>query len=126
MTNPSLLQRIEGTAWLAAAVFAFDASGWSWWWFAMLLLVPDLSMLGYLAGNRAGAAAYNAIHLTVGPAALLAYAWIDGNAAALALGAIWLAHTGMDRLSGYGFKLEAGFEHTHLGLIGRARRAAKA
>ena len=32
----------------------------------VLFLVPDVSLLGYLAGPRVGAAAYNAIHTTFG------------------------------------------------------------
>ena len=35
--------------------------------FAMLLLLPDLAMLGYLAGPAIGARAYNAAHSVVGP-----------------------------------------------------------
>jgi len=32
---------------------------------------------------------------------------------------IWVAHIGFDRLVGYGLKYGAGFNYTHLGLIGR-------
>ena len=41
---------------------------------------------------------------------------------AFGLAAIWAAHIGFDRLLGYGLKLETGFEQTHLGPIGKARR----
>jgi hypothetical protein len=124
MTDPTLVQRLEGAAVLVAAGFAFDASGWSWWWFAALLLAADVSMAGYLAGPRLGAAVYNTGHMLVGPAALLAWAWAGGPAAALAIGAVWLAHIGMDRAFGYGLKHADGFHHTHLGLIGPTRRGA--
>ncbi len=30
--------------------------------FVVLILAPDLSMLGYLAGSRVGAAVYNVVH----------------------------------------------------------------
>jgi hypothetical protein len=123
MTDPTLVQRLEGAAVLVAAGFAFDASGWSWWWFAALLLAADVSMAGYLAGPRLGAAVYNTGHMLVGPAALLAWAWAGGPAAALAIGAVWLAHIGIDRAFGYGLKHADGFHHTHLGLIGPRRRA---
>ena len=120
MTNPTLVQRLEGAAWLAAAVFAYDASGWAWWVFIVLLLSPDLSMVGYLAGDRVGALAYNLGHTLVGPAALLAWWWADGPTWARALGAGWLAPIGRDHAFGYGLKLREGFQHTHLGRIGRA------
>lgn len=126
MTNPTVVQRIEGAALLIAAAFAFDASGWSLWWFALLLLAADVSMLGYLAGPRAGAAVYNAGHMLLGPAALLAWSWAGGPATALAVGAVWLAHIGMDRAFGYGLKHGDGFHHTHLGLIGPGRKAEAA
>ena len=36
-----------------------------------------------------------------------------------ALGALWLAHAGFDRLFGYGLKSTRGFGITHLGTIGK-------
>ena len=85
----------------------------------MLLLAPDLSFLGYLAGPKAGAAAYNALHTTLGPLAMLAAAWMLAAPLWLAIGGIWLAHVGIDRLLGYGLKYASGFDATHLGKIGR-------
>jgi hypothetical protein len=122
VTDPTTVQRLEGAALLAAAVFAFDASGWPWLWFWVLLLAADVSMVGYLAGPRAGAAVYNLGHMLAGPAALLAWAWAGGPVAALAVGAVWLAHIGLDRAFGYGLKHADGFHHTHLGLIGPRSR----
>ena len=34
----------------------------SWWGFALLLIVPDMSMVGYLRGPRLGAIVYNVAH----------------------------------------------------------------
>jgi hypothetical protein len=119
MHDPTFVQRAEALALLVAAVLAFDAAGWSWWWFAALLLAADVSLVGYLAGPKVGAAVDNSGHSLIGPAALLAWSFAGGPAAALAWGAIWLAHIGMDRALGYGLKHADGFHHTHLGLIGR-------
>lgn len=121
MNDPIKIQRLEGAALLVAAVAAFDAAGWSWWWFAGLLLAPDLSMVGYLAGSSIGAAVYNLGHTLAGPTALLAWWFFGGPTTLLALGAIWLAHIGMDRAVGYGLKHPDRFEHTHLGMIGQHR-----
>ena len=123
MDNPVIVQRLEGAAILAASVFAFHASGWSWWWFAGLLFAVDVSMVGYLVGPKVGAAVYNSMHSLIGPSALLAWWALDGPWFSLALGAIWLAHIGMDRAFGYGLKHADGFHHTHLGLIGPAKRS---
>jgi hypothetical protein len=121
MSDPIRIQRIEGAALLVAAVAGFEVAGWSWWWFAALLLAVDISMVGYLAGPKVGAATYNLGHALIGPAALLTWWLLDGSAAVLALGSIWLAHIGMDRAFGYGLKHADRFEHTHLGMIGRNR-----
>lgn len=63
MTNPILLQRLEGLVLLLAALTLYAQLEQSWWLFLILLLAPDLFMLGYLAGPRAGAALYNFGHL---------------------------------------------------------------
>jgi Domain of unknown function (DUF4260) len=112
--------RLEGAAALAAAVALYAQAGFSWPLFALLILAPDLAMLAYLIGPRAGAAAYNLVH-TYALALPLALAgfWLS-SPIALALGLIWIAHIGMDRMLGYGLKYASGFRDTHLGRIGRA------
>lgn len=106
--------RLEGLAHLGLGLVLFAGTGQGWGLFAALLLVPDLSMVGYLAGPRPGARLYNLGHSFVGPALLLAAGWAWGAELALALGAIWWSHIGADRLLGYGLKSETGFAHTHL------------
>jgi len=111
--------RLEGLAAFAAAVALYAHAGFSWWIFAALILAPDLAMLGYLAGPRAGAAAYNLVH-TYALALPLALAGFFLSApAASAVGLILVAHIGMDRALGYGLKYAAAFGDTHLGRIGR-------
>jgi hypothetical protein len=116
--------RIEGAAVLVAVLTAYAASGSSWLLFIGLLLVPDLSMLGYLAGPRIGAMSYNAAHLYAWPALLLA-GWGAGLAVwTLAPGLVWAAHIALDRALGYGLKEPDSFQHTHLGWIGGASAPA--
>ena len=116
---PLLLLRVEGAALAVTAVAAYAQFGPSWWLFALLLLVPDLSMLGYLASPRVGALVYNALHTTLGPLALLLVGALAGGTMTVAVALIWLAHVGLDRALGYGLKYPDGFGHTHLGTIGR-------
>lgn len=107
--------------WLVAivAIVLFRLTGVSWWVFALLILAPDLSMVGYLAGPRAGAAAYNAFHTLVFPVLLaLAGIWFE-QPVAVAVGLVWVAHIAVDRALGYGLKLPTDFRDTHLGRIGR-------
>jgi hypothetical protein len=112
--RPKLLLRLEGVAMLACAVAAYATLDASWTLFVAAFLAPDLSMLGYLAGPRIGAAAYNGAHTLLAPAACAALAFV-GVPLALPSAAIWLGHIGFDRALGYGLKYEAGFAFTHLG-----------
>jgi hypothetical protein len=112
------LLRLEGVALLLVAITVYARSGSSWALFAALFLAPDLSLLFYVFGARAGAVAYNAAHSTLAPLAL-AFAGIALALPTLPVAAIWLAHIGFDRALGYGLKYADAFSHTHLGTIGR-------
>src|SRR5262245_46967782 len=117
--GPRAILHVEGAVAGLAALVAYGHLGGSWAVFAALFLVPDLSMLGYLAGRRIGAISYNAAHSTIGPAFVAAVA-LAAHVPFLLLGAcIWLAHIGFDRMLGYGLKYGSGFGHTHLGGKGR-------
>lgn len=118
--SPRLILRLEGAALLAAALFGYWMTGASWWLFAVLFLVPDVSFTAYLANPRVGAAAYNAVHSTVGPILLGLYGLWFGPTLAIAVALIWLAHCGFDRLLGYGLKYPTAFQDTHLGRIGKS------
>jgi len=115
---PRLLLRLEGLALFVLATAAFAHMGFSWWLYAALFFVPDLSFAAYTAGPRSGAVAYNALHSTLGPALLAGAGWLSDNLLCLALAAIWAAHIGFDRMLGYGLKYSSGFNDTHLGRIG--------
>jgi hypothetical protein len=114
--------RVEGIAVLTISVLFYRELGASRIVFAVLFLVPDLSMLGYLGGSRSGAAIYNVAHTYVFPLALLAIGVFAGHRTAAAYALIWIAHIGFDRLLGYGLKYPTAFGETHLGRIGRALR----
>jgi hypothetical protein len=119
--EPRAWLRFEGLALFAAAVWAYSRTGVGWPVFALLFFAPDLSLLGYLAGPRIGAALYNLLHSTVGPLALGGAGLATGHWALAGVAAIWLAHVGFDRALGYGLKHPGGFALTHLGRIGRLR-----
>ena len=82
--------------------------------FGVLLLAPDLSMLGYLAGPQVGAAIYNTFHTYAMPAVVGALGMIFANPLMVAVALIWFAHIGMDRTLGYGLKYPSSFNDTHL------------
>ncbi|WP_370400996.1 DUF4260 domain-containing protein [Sulfitobacter sp. JB4-11] len=107
----------EGLALGLGALIAFGMTGGSWLMFALLILVPDLAMLGYLAGKRAGALSYNLAHSTLIPWALLGLAYWTASPLMIHLGLIWMAHIGLDRAIGYGLKYASGFKDTHLARV---------
>jgi hypothetical protein len=114
------LLRLEGLALFVAMLVLYSYRGGPWWLFAVLFLAPDLSFAAYLAGARIGSVAYNAVHTTVVPAALLIAGVALDQSLTLSIAIIWLAHVGIDRALGYGLKYSDAFNHTHLGRIGKA------
>ena len=117
--GPKYLLRAEGLAVLALAAVLYWRGGFSWILFAILFLVPDVSMLGYLINPRIGAYCYNAVHTYVGPLLLALIGLFANVPICVAIALIWVAHIGFDRLLGYGLKYPTAFTDTHLGKIGR-------
>jgi hypothetical protein len=112
--------RVEGLAAFGAGLVLFGSSGGDWLVFLLLILLPDVSVIGYLAGPRVGAFTYNLLHnWAPGFGALIIGLWLDAPVALL-VAAVLIAHVGMDRALGYGLKLPSAFGDTHLGHIGRA------
>lgn len=112
------LVRTEELVLFLWAIFLFAQLPYAWWWFPALLLLPDLGMLGYLAGNRIGAWTYNLAHhrgIAIGIYLLGVYLSVPLWQLA---GIILFAHSTMDRVMGYGLKYEKGFKYTHLGELG--------
>jgi hypothetical protein len=116
---------LEGLTLFAGMTLLYGFWGGPWWVYAVLFLAPDISFLGYLAGPKAGAIAYNAAHSYMVPMALLTAGFGFAPSLLLAVAMIWLAHIGFDRALGYGLKYSAGFGFTHLGRIGKAARTSK-
>ena len=125
----TVILRSEALAAFLAGVGLWLMNGGSIVWLVPVLLLPDVSMLGYVAGSRFGAITYNLVHnWTLALAVLAAGWWLKWDPVLLA-GAVVLAHVGMDRTLGYGLKFSTDFRNTHLGRIGpdspkNAQRAA--
>jgi hypothetical protein len=111
--------RAEGAVLLAGATLFYLIADASWELFALLFFAPDLGLLGYLLGPKTGAAAYNALHSTIGPLALVMVGVLLLWPLAGPIALIWLAHIGCSRALGFGLKYGDGFRLTHLGPIGK-------
>jgi Domain of unknown function (DUF4260) len=121
--STTIIIRLEYAATTIFSLLAYIYLQGPWWLFAVLFLVPDLSMLGYLAGPRVGANAYNLVHTSVLPLALIVIGIVSSTPIATLIGLIWFFHITWDRTLGYGLKLPTSFNDTHLGRIGRDARA---
>lgn len=102
------------------SIFIFSKLEFAWWWFPALLLVPDLSMIGYLVNPMVGAFCYNFVHHK--GVALIVYVFgiILANPNLQLAGIILFGHSSMDRIMGYGLKYNDSFNNTHLGVIGKS------
>lgn len=113
--------KAEELAQLIIAIMALTCFplGIPWWLWPVLFLAPDLSMLGYLAGAKAGAVCYNLAHHKGLSIMIIIAGWSLHLPAMVVSGLLLFAHSSFDRMLGYGLKFGDSFQHTHLGTIGK-------
>ena len=114
----SLILRSEALAAFVGGVAIWLYAGGSPLSLVAALLVPDVSMVGYLANSRVGALGYNVVHNWTLALLVLGLGWWLAIDPMVLVGALLVAHVGMDRALGYGLKLPTDFRDTHLGRIG--------
>lgn len=114
--NKNLLHG-EGLAVLALSLYFYEINQFSWILFFILLLAPDISMIGYLLNNKIGAMFYNLFHTYIIAIIIILFGVLLSSPTVLAIGLIWSAHIGMDRMIGYGLKYPTRFKDTHLNRV---------
>lgn len=110
--------KLEELLMFCLGIFLFNQLHFVWWWFLVLILLPDIGMLGYLVNSKIGAITYNIFHhkaIAIGIYLLGIFTKID---LIILIGIILFSHASMDRLFGYGLKYNNSFNNTHLGIIG--------
>lgn len=112
------LLRLEEVAQFALAIFLFSQLPYAWWVFPACILLPDISILAYIAGPKIGAMVYNFFHHKLVGIVLiiLGYALIEPIIGLI--GIILFGHSAMDRIFGFGLKYQDNFKNTHLGKMG--------
>jgi uncharacterized membrane protein YGL010W len=110
--------QLEEVAMLGISIYALYLLKVEWWFYLLLLLAPDVSMLGYLAGNKIGAITYNLFHHKTVAIILFMIGFINQTWIIQVTGIILFGHSSMDRMLSYGLKYFTGFKYTHLGEIG--------
>jgi len=110
-----------GTVLLSFSIFLY--SGFPAWLYPALIFLPDISMVGYLVGSKAGAYLYNFFHHQGIAILVLIAGYLLAADYAIATGLILLGHSALDRILGYGLKYNDSFNHTHMGWIGKKKEA---
>ncbi|MFY7908825.1 MAG: DUF4260 domain-containing protein [Emticicia sp.] len=110
---------LEEIAQFLLGIFLFSRLDFAWWWFPALILVPDLSMVGYLINPKIGAWLYNFFHHKLLAVIVFVLGYCVDSQYVILAGVILFAHSAMDRIFGYGLKYEDAFSNTHLGKIGK-------
>lgn len=114
---PKILLHLEGLAVLLVCLLLYQMGDFSWLMFILLLFTPDLAALGYLINIRTGAIAYNIVHTYIFSLTLVLLGFLLVHALLLAIGLIFTAHIGLDRLCGFGLKYPTKFKDTHLNRV---------
>jgi hypothetical protein len=114
------LIKLEEAAMLALSIYALYFLKVEWWYYLILFIGPDISMVGYLVSNKIGAICYNLFHHKLIGITLLVIGIFSSNWSLEVIGLIIFGHSSMDRMFGYGLKYFEGFKFTHLGKIGKS------
>lgn len=131
------LLRLEELAQFGLCLGLLISADVPWWLYLLLMVGPDIGMLGYLVNTYIGAITYNALHhkgvalLCIGTSVGLQLLraehsfWVDWNLGLAFVGLILYGHASLDRIFGYGLKFGDNFHHTHLGWIGKHQQQAE-
>ncbi|MFW5702846.1 MAG: DUF4260 family protein [Candidatus Dojkabacteria bacterium] len=99
---------------LVFSYFSLEALDWAVLIFLLLLLAPDIGMLGYAISTEGGAFTYNLTHHL----GLAGFGFLVGVVLEIdllqAVAAAVIAHSFFDRSFGLGLKYLDSFKHTHL------------
>ena len=113
------LIKLEELVLFILGIVFFAQLHFAWWWFLVLILLPDIGMLGYLINEKSGAIIYNVFHHRGLAVLICFFGHLQGIPMLELAGIILFAHIAMDRIFGYGLKYYKGFVYTHLGVIGK-------
>ena len=124
------LLRLEELAQFLLILLVLVMKGAARWVYPLLLLGPDIGMVGYLVGTRTGAFTYNLTHhkgialllMLIGLVVEMANMLANVQSGYFLAGLILYGHSALDRMLGFGLKFGDHFQHTHLGWIGGYRK----
>jgi hypothetical protein len=113
LSLPRIFLHIEGASIFLFSIVVYYYISGNWLLFILLLLAPDIFMIGYLKDPNLGSIVYNIGHIYLWPGLIVLLGLFLNNFLLIQIGIIWLAHIGMDRMTGYGLKYPTKFKDTH-------------
>ncbi len=119
MTTMQKVIKVEEVFMFVIAIWAYSQLHFSWWLFMVLILLPDIGMIGYLFNSKVGAITYNICHHKGLAIVIFLIGFYIHIPVIQLIGIILYGHASMDRIFGYGLKYFDNFKHTHLGIIGK-------
>lgn len=108
------LIRLEEMMIFVLSGYLFSLLDYGWWLFLVLLLTPDLGMMGYAINKKIGAIIYNIVHHRGLQLMIYFIGLMLDLRIMMLIGVILFAHSSLDRVFGYGLKYKDDFKHTHL------------
>lgn len=108
------LIKLEDLGFFLLSLYFYHETGHSWWLYLVLILLPDIGMVGYAANTRTGAVIYNIFHHRGLSVFLVLSGWVFMEEYLALTGIILLSHASLDRIFGYGLKYRDDFKHTHM------------
>jgi len=115
-----ILLKLEELFMFGLSIFLFSKLDFAWWWYPVLLLTPDLSLIGYLVSPQIGAVIYNFGHHKALGIGIFVIGIILISQPMQVAGLILFGHSSMDRMLGFGLKYSDSFQPTHLQTIREA------
>ena len=94
-TRTATTLKLEGAAVAVASGAVYQMSDGSWLLFALLFLVPDVFMLGYLRNPTFGSLVYNLGHTYLTPLVIAGIWFFLSTPTLLSVSLIWIAHIGL-------------------------------
>ncbi len=107
--------KLEELVMFLLSIFLFSKLEYAWWVYLVLILTPDIGMIGYAVNTRIGAITYNLFHHKGIAIVVGILGWYLVIPELQLAGIILFGHASMDRILGYGLKYSDHFKHTHLG-----------
>ena len=109
--------KLEELAMLLMSIYFLPFLQAEWYWYALVLFGPGISLLAYLINKKVGASCYNFFHHKTVAIALLFICYFLPADCFLLIAVVIFGHSSQNRFFGFGLKYYEGFNITHLGKI---------